>query len=241
MKSIIHKSNERGHANHGWLDSYHTFSFANWYNPKQMNFGVLRVLNDDIVDPEKGFGQHPHADMEIISIPLEGSLTHRDTMGNAREIRTGDVQVMSAGTGLQHSEYNESKEHRVNFLQLWIFPERRGVAPEYDQKSFSADDRRNMWQQIVKPKTADGSGLGIHQDAYMHLIDMDARQSMDYAIKSSGNGVYFFNIDGDLNIEGIESNRRDGVGIWETEDVHIEAVSNARLLAIEVPMESPQY
>lgn len=236
MKKIIHRASDRGHADHGWLDTHHTFSFANYYNPDQMNFGVLRVLNDDIVEPGRGFGQHPHADMEIISIPLEGALTHRDTMGHAQAIRTGDVQVMSAGTGLQHSEYNESESEHVNFLQLWIFPKSRGVEPRYDQKSFDPEARKNNWQQIVKPEDAEGEGLWIHQDAYMHLADMDEGANLRYAIRNEGNGVYFFILEGEIEVNGELLRKRDGIGLWETDEVLLKADTAASVLAVEGPM-----
>lgn len=241
METVIHKSGDRGYANHGWLDTHHTFSFAGWYNPEQMHFGVLRVLNDDIVAPAKGFGQHPHNDMEIISIPLRGALTHRDTMGHAQAINTGDVQVMSAGTGLQHSEYNESSDEEVNFLQLWIFPERRGVEPRYDQKSFDPADRENSWQEIVRPHNVEGEGLWIHQNAFMHRADLQEGQSLDYTVKSEGNGVYFFILEGDIIIGGNELNKRDGIGVWNTSSVELTAKSNTEILAIEVPMDLPQF
>lgn len=241
MSTVIHRSSDRGHANHGWLNSYHTFSFANYYNPNQMNFGVLRVLNDDVVQPEKGFGQHPHADMEIISIPLSGALTHRDTMGHAQTINTGDVQVMSAGTGLQHSEYNESKNDEVNFLQLWIFPEKRGVAPRYDQKSFDPAERVNNWQQVVRPESSEGDGLWIHQNAYMHLSKLEGGKSLNYDVISSGNGVYFFVLSGEVSINNEKLSKRDAIGVWEVASISLEASEDAEILAIEVPMALPVY
>lgn len=241
MKTVLHKSADRGYANHGWLDTHHTFSFGNWYNPNQMHFGALRVLNDDIVSPENGFGQHPHADMEIVSIPLKGALTHRDTMGHAQAINTGDVQVMSAGTGLQHSEFNESKTDEVNFLQLWIFPEKRGVEPRYDQKTFDVSERKGMWQRIVQPKDAEGSGLWVHQNAYMHLIDLKSGDSTEYQLNSEGNGVYFFVIEGALNVADQHLDKRDGLGVWESSKVSLSATGESTVLAIEVPMELPQY
>ncbi|KAB2814447.1 pirin family protein [Phaeocystidibacter luteus] len=241
MEKVIHRSSDRGHANHGWLDTHHTFSFANWYNPNQMHFGVLRVLNDDIVAPEKGFGQHPHADMEIVSIPLRGALTHRDTMGNAQAITTGEVQVMSAGTGLQHSEFNESREEEVNFLQLWIFPEKRGVEPRYEQKKFESENRVNGWQQVVRPREEDGDGLWINQNAYMHLVDLESGKSSDYTVNSSGNGVYFFVIEGEVAIGDEQLNRRDGIGIWDVDSISVSASKDSQILAIEVPMELPNF
>lgn len=241
MKTVVHKSSDRGYANHGWLDTHHTFSFANWYNPNQMHFGALRVLNDDIVSPEHGFGQHPHADMEIVSIPLKGALTHRDTMGHAQAINTGDVQVMSAGTGLQHSEFNESKTDDVNFLQLWIFPEKRGVNPRYDQQTFEVSERNGNWQRVVKPQNAEGPGLWIHQDAYMHLIDLKEGDTTSYQVNSEGNGVYFFVIEGSIDAANQSLGKRDGLGVWETGDINVSATENATILAVEVPMELPQY
>lgn len=241
METVIHKSEDRGYANHGWLDTHHTFSFAGWYNPDQMHFGALRVLNDDIVAPEKGFGQHPHNDMEIVSIPLRGALTHRDTMGHAQAIKTGDVQVMSAGTGLQHSEYNESSDEEVNFLQLWIFPERRGVEPRYDQKTFDASNRENTWQQLVRPHDSEGDGLWVHQNAYMHRTDLTEGTKLSYSVNSEGNGVYFFILEGDVEIAGQPLNKRDGMGVWDVDSVELVASSNAEVLAVEVPMALPQF
>lgn len=241
MDTVIHKSSDRGHANHGWLDTHHTFSFAGWYNPEQMHFGVLRVLNDDIVQPSNGFGQHPHNDMEIISIPLSGSLTHRDTMGNAQEIKTGDVQVMSAGSGLQHSEFNESRSDAVNFLQLWIFPDKRGVEPRYDQETFEVSERQDKWQQLVRPHSEEGEGLWIHQNAYLSRADISAEKSLNYEVKSEGNGVYFFVLEGSAVIAGKSMNKRDGIGVWETSEITIEASEDTQLLAVEVPMDLPQY
>lgn len=241
MKKVVHRSGDRGHANHGWLDTYHTFSFANWHNPKQMNFGVLRVLNDDVVAPGMGFGQHPHADMEIISIPLRGSLTHRDTMGHSQEIRTEDVQVMSAGTGLQHSEMNGSATADVNFLQLWIFPEARGVEPRYDQASFDENERVGQWQQLVRPKAVDGEGLWINQSAYMSRVVLAEGESISYSVKEEGNGVYFFIIDGDVQVSEESLAKRDGIGVWEASELSLKAGNGAEVLAIEVPMQLPNY
>lgn len=241
MNKVIHRSSDRGYANHSWLDTHHTFSFASWYNPDQMNFGVLRVLNDDIVTPQMGFGKHPHADMEIISIPLAGALTHRDSMGHAQSIETGDVQVMSAGTGVEHSEFNQSKTESVNFLQLWIFPDKRGYEPRYDQKTFEIGSNTDAWIQVVKPFGAEGDGLWIHQDAYMHRAIMTESAALEYQVKSPGNGVYFFVIEGEVKIEGEQLQKRDGMGLWDTGNIHLQTNAGAEVLAIEVPMEFPQY
>ena len=172
MKTVLHKANTRGHADHGWLDTHHTFSFANYYNPQRMNFGVLRVLNDDVVSAGRGFGTHPHDNMEIISIPLEGDLEHKDSMGNVAVIKEGDVQVMSAGTGIFHSEYNKNKDKAVKFLQIWMFPNKRNVTPRYDQITLKEADNRNKLQQILSP-SADDEGVWVHQNAWFHLGKLD--------------------------------------------------------------------
>lgn len=242
MKKVIHRAENRGHANHGWLDSHHSFSFAGFYNPELIHFGNLRVLNDDIVLAQRGFGQHPHADMEIISIPLEGELTHRDTMGHAQVIRTNDVQVMSAGTGLQHSEFNEHPTDSVNFLQLWIFPEEKGLEPRYDQKSYPPENRKNKWQSLVVPKTAAEDGeLWINQSAYLSRVDLSEGQTATYKLKKEGNGVYFFLLKGAIDVAGEELKRRDALGLYEIDEIEIAASQDAELLAIEVPMELPSY
>jgi len=233
--TVLHKADTRGMANHGWLQSYHTFSFANYYNPERMHFGVLRVLNDDTVQGGMGFGKHPHDNMEIISIPLEGDLEHKDSMGNVTVIRNGDVQVMSAGTGITHSEYNKNTEKTVKFLQIWVFPNKRNVAPRYDQITLKPEDRKNKLQQILSPNP-DDAGVWIHQNAWFHLGDFDAGVSSDYQIKAPGNGVYVFVLNGDLSVNGQQLNRRDGLGIWDTDTLHIAADSKAEFLLMEVPM-----
>jgi redox-sensitive bicupin YhaK (pirin superfamily) len=234
--TILHKADSRGHANHGWLDSHHTFSFANYYNPERMHFGVLRVLNDDYVSEGMGFGTHPHDNMEIISIPLEGDLEHKDSMGTVATIKHGDIQVMSAGTGIQHSEYNKNKEKPVKFLQIWVFPNKRNVTPRYDQISLNLKDRHNTLQQILSPNQ-DDAGVWIHQDAWFHLGSFDKDFKMDYNIKKQGNGVYAFVLKGDVSINGIALNQRDGLGIWDTDKFEITANSqDAEILLMEVPM-----
>jgi len=200
-KTILHKSETRGHANHGWLESYHTFSFANYYNPERMHFGVLRVLNDDRVNPGMGFGAHPHDNMEIISIPLEGDLEHKDSMGNVATIKHGDIQVLSAGTGIQHSEYNRNQNQLVKFLQIWIFPNKKNVTPRYDQITLDVSQRHNKLQQIISPNESD-EGVWIHQDAWFHMGTFDANIETNYQFKKSGNGVYAFVLKGDFMIEG---------------------------------------
>jgi quercetin 2,3-dioxygenase len=237
MKTILHKANTRGHANHGWLDSWHTFSFASYYDPSRMHFGVLRVLNDDTVAPGMGFGKHPHDNMEIISIPLEGALEHGDSMGNTTVIRKGDVQVMSAGTGVVHSEKNSNKDQFVKFLQIWVFPNKKNVQPRYDQKTFSEEDKKNKLATILSPLGTDDGGVQIHQEAWFHLGKLDEGVELTYTLKKQGNGVYAFLIEGDVSINEIQLNRRDGLGISETDEFKISAGSSAELLLMEVPMQ----
>lgn len=235
MKSVLHKAETRGKADHGWLNSHHSFSFANYHNPERMNFGVLRVLNDDIVAPAKGFGKHPHDNMEIISIPLEGDLEHQDSMGNVTVIKEGDVQVMSAGTGVFHSEYNKNKDKAVKFLQIWMFPNKRNVAPRYDQITLKAKTAESPFQQILSP-SADDEGVWVHQNAWFHLADFKAGENGTYNIKSGGNGLYVFVLEGDAVVEGQQLQKRDGFGMWDTESVSIQANSVAKLLLMDVPM-----
>lgn len=233
--TVLHKAETRGHANHGWLDSHHTFSFANYYNPDRMHFGVLRVLNDDVVSGGMGFGRHPHDNMEIISIPLEGDLEHQDSMGNTTVIRNGDVQVMSAGTGIQHSEKNKNQDKKVKFLQIWVFPNKRNVPPRYDQLTLKAEDRQNKLQQILSPN-ADDEGVWIHQDAWFHLGSLDQGNSQNYHLKKKGNGVYAFVISGEVTVAGQPLSSRDGLGVWDMDEVSILANSKAEILLMEVPM-----
>lgn len=233
--TVIHKAETRGDANHGWLQSKHSFSFASYYNPERMHFGVLRVLNDDTVAAGMGFGTHPHDNMEIISIPLEGELEHKDSMGNVTVIREGDIQIMSAGTGVQHSEYNKSKEHQVKFLQIWIFPNQKNVQPRYDQITLQKEDRKNKLQQIVSPNAND-EGVWIHQNAWFHVADFEKGTNIEYKLKASGNGIYIFNLKGDILINEQALQTRDGYGIWDTDAITMSAETDAELLIMEVPM-----
>lgn len=234
-KTVIHRADTRGHANHGWLDSHHTFSFARYYNPERMGFGLLRVINDDVVAGGMGFGAHPHDNMEIISIPLSGTLEHQDSTGNREVIRTNDVQIMSAGFGLTHSEYNHSKTEQVNFLQIWVFPKLKDITPRYEQKTFKPEDRQNKLQIVVSPEK-DGEAVWINQDAWFSLGTLQSGFAEDYKIHKSGNGVYAFVINGEVEIEGNKLSKRDGLGISETESFTIKANSDAELLLMEVPM-----
>ncbi len=234
-KHIIHKADTRGNANFGWLNSYHTFSFGHYFEPSRTHFGALRVLNDDTVAAGMGFGTHPHDNMEIISIPLEGDLEHQDSMGNKTVIKNGDIQVMSAGTGVSHSEYNKNKDKLVKFLQIWVFPNKRNVTPRYDQITLHETDRRNKFQQILSPNAND-EGVWIHQDAWFHLGKFDQGISSTYKLKKEGNGIYAFIIDGEVNINGEQLAKRDGMGLVETSELTITANTKAEILLMEVPM-----
>lgn len=234
--TILHKAETRGHANHGWLDSYHTFSFANYYNPERMNFGVLRVLNDDRIDPGMGFGKHPHDNMEIISIPLFGVLEHKDSMGNIAVIKSGDIQVMSAGTGITHSEFNKNTDRVGKFLQIWVIPNERNVKPRYDQITLNPEELRNTLQQIVSPNS-DDEGVWIHQNAWFHLGNFDKNAVVEYDMKLAGNGVYAFVIKGQFTVENINLGTRDGLGITNTSSFTIKSDSqDSEILLMEVPM-----
>jgi redox-sensitive bicupin YhaK (pirin superfamily) len=235
MNITIHKADTRGVAEHGWLSSRHTFSFAEYQNPDRVQFGPLRVINDDVVQPGKGFGTHPHENMEIISIPLTGELRHEDSMGNVQEIKSGEVQIMSAGTGITHSEYNGSDSDDVNFLQIWILPEKQNIKPRYDQKLFSAEDRQGRFQNIVSPDQND-EGVWINQQAWFWLGNFDAGQAENYTIKRPGNGAYFFVIEGSANVAGEQLERRDGIGIEGAADIDFEATEDCQLLVMDIPV-----
>jgi quercetin 2,3-dioxygenase len=232
--TVLHRADTRGYANHGWLDTHHTFSFARYYNPERMSFGVLRVLNDDIVSGGNGFGKHPHDNMEIISIPLSGDLEHQDSMGNQTVIRQNDVQIMSAGTGVRHSEYNHNHDKPVNFLQIWVFPKLENIQPRYDQRTYRPEDRKNKLQLVVSPMGEEG--VDINQDAWFSLGNLEKGFKTNYQVKQKGNGVYIFVIEGEVSIAGQKLNKRDGFGIWEVESLAIEADSAAEVLLMDVPM-----
>jgi redox-sensitive bicupin YhaK (pirin superfamily) len=232
---VLHKSDSRGIADHGWLKSRHSFSFANYYNPERMHFGVLRVLNDDFVEAGMGFGTHPHDNMEIISIPLEGDLEHKDSMGNTTVIKNGDIQVMSAGTGIQHSEFNKNKEKPVKFLQIWLFPNKRNVTPRYDQLALVKEERLNKFQQILSPNPTD-DGVWIHQDAWFHITQLEKGKELEYKLKKSGNGIYTFVLSGEIQVDTTKLSSRDALGVWDTNELNYAAISDAEILVMEVPM-----
>ena len=235
MKTVYHPANSRGFADHGWLKSHHTFSFANYYNPERMHFGALRVLNDDQVASGIGFGTHPHRDMEIISIPLEGDLEHKDSMGTTAVIRKGEIQVMSAGTGVMHSEYNKNKDELVKFLQIWVIPNQMNVTPRYDQISIKENEKINDFQQILSPNT-DDEGVWIHQNAWFNMANFESGNAKEYQVHQPGNGVYIFVLKGSAKIGDQVLGIRDGFGIWETESFTLEALENSEILLMEVPM-----
>ena len=235
MKTILHKANTRGHANHGWLDSWHSFSFGSYYNAERIHFGALRVLNDDTVAPGMGFGRHPHDNMEIISIPLEGDLEHQDNTGTKQVIHKGDIQVMSAGTGIDHSEKNKNNDQQVKFLQIWIIPNKKNVQPRYDQKSFSEEEKKNKLLTIISP-IGESEGVNIHQDAWFSLGRLDKGTELNYALKNKNHGVYAFVLEGDITINEMALNRRDGLGLSEVDNLKITADSDAEILLMEVPL-----
>lgn len=236
MKTIVYKSESRGKANHGWLQSFHSFSFANYYNPDRMNFGALRVLNDDYVAPGMGFSKHPHNNMEIVSIPLEGELKHQDSMNNTTLIKSGEVQIMSAGTGVFHSEMNNSHKEAVKFLQIWVMPEKQNITPEYDQQVFDIKGRKNEFQTVVSPKKSGDKGVKINQRAWFTRIDLDENLEKTYTLHDSKNGVYMFLLEGKLEIAGFSLEKRDAIGVIDKDIIDIKALANSSLLLMEVPM-----
>jgi redox-sensitive bicupin YhaK (pirin superfamily) len=236
MKTVYHPANSRGHANHGWLNTHHTFSFASYYNPERMHYGVLRVLNDDEVVAGRGFGSHPHDNMEIVSIPLEGDLEHQDNMGNKTVIKEGDIQVMSAGTGVVHSEKNKNLDRDVKFLQIWLFPDKKNVKPRYDQITMDTEREHNQWAQVLSPEPAEGS-VWIHQDAYFSIGRFDADMETTYEFSRQGHGVYLFVLEGSAEVDGQQLGRRDGLGVSATDSFRVKIRSEgARILAMEVPL-----
>ncbi len=236
MNTVYHEASTRGSANHGWLEAKHSFSFASYQNPDRMNFGVLRVLNDDKIAPSRGFGTHPHDNMEIISIPLEGALEHKDNMGNGAIVQHGDVQVMSAGTGITHSEFNANTDKDMKLLQIWLFPNKKNVTPRYDQISIKDIQKKNEFYQVLSP-SADDQGVWIHQDAWFSLGEFDEDTTSHYTINKKGNGVYAFIIEGNAQIGTQALSIRDGFGIWDVEDFSIKANKGSRILLMEVPMQ----
>jgi redox-sensitive bicupin YhaK (pirin superfamily) len=239
MKTVFHAATSRGFANHGWLEARHSFSFASWYNPDKVHFGTLRVLNDDLVAGHMGFGTHPHDNMEIITIPLVGALTHKDSMGNTATITSGEIQVMSAGTGIQHSEFNATAD-QLNLLQIWVFPNRRNVTPRYDQQFLDAAAMHNKWAQILSPNPTD-AGVWIHQNAWFHMGEFDANQTISYTLKDASNGVYVFVIEGGASIADQALEKRDAMGIWDSPSFDLQVKANSKILLIEVPMELNQH
>ena len=235
MNTVLHKANTRGSADHGWLKVNHTFSFANYHNPERMHFGVLRVLNDDSFSGGKGFSTHPHDNMEIITIPLQGDLEHKDNMGNGTIIKSGDVQVMSAGTGITHSEFNASQEFDVKVLQIWLFPNKKNVTPRYDQQAIRDLEVQNEFSQILSPNEAD-QGVWIHQNAWFSVGAFSEQKSTEYTLNAKNNGVYAFIIEGEATIEGQKLEKRDGFGIWDTASISITVEKYSRILLMEVPM-----
>ncbi|MBL6657901.1 MAG: pirin family protein [Flavobacteriales bacterium] len=234
-RTVLHKGNTRGSANHGWLKVNHTFSFANYHNPNRMNFGVLRVLNDDTIAGGRGFNTHPHDNMEIITIPLEGDLEHKDNMGNGTVIKNGDIQVMSAGKGITHSEFNANKELPVKLLQIWLFPNKRNVTPRYDQLSLKSISKQNTFNQILSPSSMD-QGVWIHQNAWFSLGEFTKDMDIDYKLNSDTNGVYAFIIEGGAVIQKQKLEKRDGFGIWNSKQINITAKKDSKILLMEVPM-----
>jgi len=236
MITKIHKAATRGYADHGWLKAKHTFSFASYYDESRIHFGLLRVLNDDIVEPAMGFGTHPHDNMEIVTIPLQGALEHKDSMGHIEVLKPGEIQIMSAGSGLRHSEYNHSKTELVNLLQIWVFPEVRDIEPRYDQRVFDDEGKKNKFQTLVSPDKENKDTMWINQNAYFSLAKIDGGKDINYKVNSEGNGVYMFIIEGEILMDEQVFERRDGVGIENTDSISIHANKESYVLAIEIPM-----
>lgn len=235
MKTILHTADTRGGANHGWLNAKHSFSFGHFYNPDRVHFGALRVLNDDSIAGGTGFGTHPHDNFEIVTIPLQGGVEHRDSMGNHGIIRPGEVQIMSAGTGIQHSEYNADKDTELKLFQIWVFPKERDIQPRYDQRAYPVEGRQNRWQIVVSPKHEEA--VWINQDAYFNLGHFDAGKEVEYKVNTPGNGMYLMVVEGSVEVDGKTLNRRDAIGVWDTDALAIKLNAESELLLLEVPME----
>ena len=237
MEKLIHKSDTRGFFDHGWLRTYHSFSFADYYNPEKMNFGLLRVLNDDVIAPGEGFGTHPHKNMEIVTIPLKGELEHEDSTGHKEIIKFNDIQNMSAGTGVYHSEYNASDKNPASLLQIWVLPKELNIEPRYDQLTLNPQDRRNKISTFVSPEKEKGM-LWINQNAYFSLCELEKGKSIIYNIKYKGNGLYIFLIDGEIQAAFEKISRRDAIGLWDTDEVELKANKNSFILFVEIPMKN---
>ncbi len=235
-QTTIYKANDRGFADHGWLKTKYSFSFSNYYNPDRINFGALRVINDDIIAGGRGFGMHPHDNMEIITIPLEGDLAHKDSMGNAEVIRSGDIQIMSAGTGITHSEFNANADKEVKLFQIWVFPNKRNVQPSYQQITLNKEKRHNHLEKIVSPDN-DGEGVFINQDAWFHFGSLDKELELNYEFKKPGNGLYALVVKGDVLINDNLLSSRDAIGITGVNQINLKAQSDVEVLLMEIPME----
>ena len=236
MKKIIHKANDRGIQDHGWLKAAHSFSFAQYHDPSKMHFGLLRVLNDDIVAPGMGFGTHGHDNMEIVTIPLKGSLSHKDSLGSIGNISAGEVQMMSAGSGIEHSEFNGSSTEEVNLLQIWVFPKERNIQPRYDQQKYDLKTNNNSFVTLAS-SDKDPSIMWINQDASFNLGTFDKGTTTNYTLKYPGNGAYIFLIDGEIGVDGSILDSRDAVGVYDTDRIDISIRENSKILVIEIPME----
>ena len=237
IQKVIHRADSRGHIDHGWLNTYHSFSFGEWHNPERTRFGVLRVLNDDTVDPDQGFGMHPHDNMEIVTIILKGQLKHRDSMGSDGDIKENEIQVMSAGKGVMHSEFNSSKEEKVELLQIWVFPREKDIEPRYDQMSFDPEGKENKLQLLVSPDKDSKESMWVNQDAYFSMGKFEPGKEIDYEIHTPRNGAYIMVIEGSISIDGDELKRRDAIGIYDTDKVNIKILEQeTEILIIEVPM-----
>jgi quercetin 2,3-dioxygenase len=234
MQTILHKAGTRGHADYGWLKTNYTFSFANYYDPARVHFGALRVLNDDFIDAGMGFDRHPHDNMEIVTIPLEGKLEHKDSMGNTMQILSGDVQIMSAGTGIFHSEFNPDPDHPLRLLQIWVLPKLKNITPRYDQKTYAVADRKNRWQRVVSPTESDA--VWINQDAWFSMISLEKGKTAGYEFQKAGSGAYVFIMEGSADVSGTLLDRRDGGGFSDTESLTLTARENADILLMEIPM-----
>lgn len=237
IQTVIHRAETRGSADHGWLKAKHSFSFAGYYEEDREQFGALRVLNDDIVEAGHGFGMHPHNNMEIITIPLEGALRHKDSMGHTSVIKAGDVQIMSAGKGLTHSEYNASATDSLNLLQIWLFPKSRNIEPRYGETTFDVTQMQGEWLNVVAPLSEKTEALQINQDAWFSLGKFEKRKTISYSKKRAENGLYVFVIEGGIEVEGEALSRRDAIGITGADTIEVTANDHAYVLIMDVPMD----